>query len=107
MEKMISTDKPVFYQINTIEHESCGEISVCYYESNEKKVRQGALEYGAVSGRLFKMEFKSKDELKNNINCLKELYLNFLKERTSSMRRKDNSLLAKRIVEKIFKLNII
>ena len=100
MGNMISTDKPVFFAFD-IDDNFNGAITVYNLFHREKTTISGAIEYGIVSGRLFKMTFSSRENFNNSIEQLKALYRQFNEENTPSMRRRNNSSFAKRAVEKI------
>lgn len=100
MGNMISTDKPVFFAFD-IDDNFNGAITVYNLFRREKTTKSGAIEYGIVSGRLFKMTFSSREDFNNSIEQLKALYHQFDEEKTPSMRRRNNSSFAKRAVEKI------
>ncbi len=101
MKDMIVTDKPLLYSVEFDEKEYKGSISVLYYNNNEKKFWKDSIEYGAMSGRLYQMEFSSKEDFQSNRDSLKQLWQFYQNENTLSMRRKDNSTLAQKVVEKI------
>lgn len=100
MGNMISMDKPVFFAFD-IDDNFNGAITVYNLFHREKTTQSGAIEYGIVSGRLFKMTFSSREDFNNSIEQLKALYHQFDEENTLSMRRRNNSSFAKRAVEKI------
>ena len=100
MGNMISMDKPVFFAFD-IDDNFNGAITVYNLFRREKTTKSGAIEYGIVSGRLFKMTFSSREDFNNSIEQLKALYHQFDEENTPSMRRRNNSSFAKRAVEKI------
>lgn len=101
MRDMIATDKPLLYSVEFDEKEYKGSISVLYYNNNEKTVLKDSIEYGAMSGRLFRMAFSSREDFQSNRDSLKKLCEYYQNEKTLSMRRKDNSSLARKVVEKI------
>lgn len=100
MGNMLSTDKPVLFAFD-IDDNFNGAITVYNLFHREKTTKSGAIEYGIVSGRLFKITFSSRENFNNSIEQLKALYHQFNDENTPSMRRRNNSSFAKRAVEKI------
>lgn len=102
MGNMLATDKPVFYSVD-IDDDFKGTISVFYIFDREQKIKSESVEYGVASGRLFEMSFSSKDEFDKSRERWKSLYHQFENENTLSMRKRNNSSFAKRVVEQIAK----
>lgn len=100
MGNMLDTDKPKFYSVD-IDDDFNGEISVFYVFDRERKIKSESIEYGIASGRLFEMKFSSKDEFYKSLELWKSLYHKFNEENTLSMRKRNNSSFAKRVVEQI------